>query len=80
MDFNLEDMLKRLEEARDAIKKINDDCGFTKRTEDIKKLIETHGWDCVCEIYHPDNNVNDPASHEMFALCKYIYENMCKKT
>ena len=76
--YDEEDLLRKLEEARDKIKYINDITGVTKIVEGVKVEIKQFGWTYIINKYHPDNNIQGLASHEIFDFYKCIYEYMKK--
>ena len=80
-DFSksLDDILPTLEKIKENLKKVNDMTGATKRAKDIRDEIKLKGWATIEKIYNPENNKHESASEQLFALYKFIYEDMVKK-
>ena len=76
---SLDIVLERLDIIKNIIKKVNDSLGFTERCENIRKSIKDNGWDFIRKECHPDNNIDDLASYQLFQLYKYIYDDMRKR-
>ena len=69
---SLEDILKTIIE-------INDITGTTQRYNGYRNEILMLGWDNVCQKYHPDNNIDDPANFQVFNFVKFVYTTMKQK-
>jgi hypothetical protein len=69
-------ILKRLEGIRDTLAKANESTGYLARFNAIKEEIKAIGWSGVCAKYHPDDNTDDPAAYELFALYRFAYDSM----
>lgn len=77
---NLSNILSELEKSRDLLIKINTRNGNLERYSAMKKEIQELGWSGICEKYHPDVNINDPAAYELFQLYKFVYSTMGRTT
>jgi len=71
-------VLAELHLLRQTLNSANRTGGGLARFQEIKSEIEDIGWAGVCELYHPDINVRDPAAHALFALYKFVYTNIDK--
>lgn len=72
-------LLDSLEDVLRAVKEVNDKLGFTERCQMIRESIKKHGWTKIRDLFHPDNQPEDPAAHHMFQLYKVIHEDMLRK-
>ena len=75
----LEEVIKNLEEIRNKLEKINQLKNNLNRVYAMQKEIESDGWSRVCQKYHPDMNIDDPAAFEVFELYRFVYSLMNKK-
>lgn len=76
MSSELNYALIELMNIYDNLTKINQLTGAAERFENMKLEIKTYGWDYITHKYHPDINVNDPASHELFTMYKFAYDTL----
>lgn len=72
-------MLQKLEKIKKELIHINEVSGTNKRVEAMQQEILKIGWKGILSKYHPDINTTDPASKELFAMYKYVYEDMVAK-
>ncbi len=72
----IESILHDLTHIRNMLTEVNTQLGYLSRFRAIREEIEETGWNKICTQYHPDINVDDPASMELFELYKYVYDTM----
>lgn len=72
-------MLEELKKIESQLIEINNITGTTQRVNQMKKEISENGWNAICNKYHPDINYKDSACNELFAMYKYVYEDMKNK-
>ena len=72
----LASILHDLENIRDMLTEVNTQFGYLSRYRAIREEIEEAGWGGICAKYHPDINMDDPASMELFELYRYVYDTM----
>ncbi len=71
-----ESILIDLEHIRDMLTEVNVQLGFLQRYRDMREEITELGWGGILNKYHPDINVDDPAAAELFALYRFVYDEM----
>ncbi len=71
-----ESILIDLEHIRDMLTEVNVQLGFLQRYRDMREEITELGWGGILNKYHPDINVDDPAVAELFALYRFVYDEM----
>lgn len=71
-----ESILIDLEHIRDMLTEVNVQLGFLQRYRDMREEITQIGWGGILNKYHPDINVDDPAAAELFALYRFVYDEM----
>lgn len=69
-------IMAKLEHVKQQLIAINTHNGNMARYHAMKDEIMALGWSGICEKYHPDINLDDPAAAELFALYKFIYDTM----
>ena len=74
-----ESILIDLEHIRDMLTEVNVQLGFLQRYRDMRDEITEFGWGGILSKYHPDINVDDPAAAELFALYRFVYDEMQRK-
>ncbi len=72
----LESILSDLEHIRDMLTEVNTQLGCFERYRLMREEIAAVGWGGILNRYHPDINVDDPAAAELFALYRFVYEQM----
>ncbi len=72
----LESILSDLEHIRDMLTEVNVQLGCLQRYRDMRDEITELGWGGILNKYHPDINVDDPAAPELFALYRFVYDEM----
>ncbi|HEX9060777.1 MAG TPA: hypothetical protein VF941_11415, partial [Clostridia bacterium] len=50
--------------------------GTLERARQMREEIKELKWSGICQKYHPDINVDDPAKFELFKFYKYLYDTM----
>ncbi len=71
-----ESILIDLEHIRDMLTEVNVQLGFLQRYREMRDEITELGWGGILNKYHPDINVDDPAAAELFALYRFVYDEM----
>ncbi len=72
----LEYILEKLEDIKQKLILINTQNGNLARYQTMKAEIIENGWNQICERYHPDFNIDDPAAIEVFTMYKFVYDTM----
>ncbi len=75
-----ESILIDLEHIRDMLTEVNVQLGFLQRYRDMRDEITELGWGGILNKYHPDINVDDPAAAELFALYRFVYDEMQRES
>ncbi|TYQ16659.1 UNVERIFIED_CONTAM: hypothetical protein Cloal_3226 [Acetivibrio alkalicellulosi] len=78
-DNSLDSMMGELLRIKNEIINLSKKTGTFERVTKIKEEILENGWQNILQKYHPDINIDDPASNELFQLYKYVYTDMKKK-
>ena len=76
----LESIIIDLEHIRDMLTEVNEQLGCLQRYRAMRDEITEIGWGGILNKYHPDINVDDPAAPELFALYRFVYEEMQKES
>ncbi len=76
----LESIIIDLEHIRDMLTEVNEQLGCLQRYRAMRDEITELGWGGILNMYHPDINVDDPAAPELFALYRFVYEEMQKES
>lgn len=75
----LESILVDLLHIRDMLAEVNTQLGCLARYRAMRAEIGELGWGGILARYHPDINVTDPAAAELFALYRFVYDEMQKE-
>lgn len=73
---DLSHITKELNKIKDRLIELGEKNGTNARVRDMKAEITSIGWVGILEKYHPENNLEDPAAHELFQMYKYIFFKM----
>jgi hypothetical protein len=63
---------------RDKLVQANRESGLLDKVYSTKQEIIELGWNGIVDKYHPDTNIDEVASKELFAMYKFVYETMIK--
>ena len=69
-------ILESLEDIKGKLIEVNKMTGALAQYESMKQEIKNIGWSGVCAKYHPDINMGDPAAYELFAMYRFVYDNI----
>jgi hypothetical protein len=71
-------MLRRLKDVSETLEYYSKINNVQEKINMLKQEIHTLGWLGICQKYHPDINMNDPAGFNRFKLYKRVYDIMKK--
>lgn len=75
-NYNLQKILRQLEELQIKLNKIKDISGAGDRIEKMKSEIHSYGWNGIIKKYHPDINLDEPEAMDLFLMYKAVYTQM----
>lgn len=78
-DEYLDIILNKLSMVKQELVSINEKSGALQRVQQMRDEILSMGWQGIVDKYHPDVNIDDPASKELFRMYKFVYEDMKKR-
>jgi hypothetical protein len=75
----MDELYSKLNDLNKTLNELTIATGAKARYDAFRAMIVEHGWEEVVKVYHPDNNIHEPAKYEIWAFAKFVKDRLKKE-